>query len=59
MSSRLHERDQPVRFVIRDRAAKFTDAFDAVFQSEGARILRTPIRTPVANPFAERWVGTV
>jgi hypothetical protein len=46
-----------VRFVIRDRDSKFTDAFDAVFQSDGARIVRTPIRAPAANSFAEDGWG--
>jgi putative transposase len=41
------------------RDAKFTDAFDAIFASEGIRILRTPVRAPRANAVAERWVGTV
>jgi putative transposase len=59
LTARMQDRHSPVRLVIRDRDAKFTDAFDAVFRSEGARILRTPIQAPVANSFAERWVGTV
>ena len=32
---------------------------DAVFASEGIRILRTPVRAPRANGIAERWIGTV
>jgi hypothetical protein len=55
----LHDREQPVRFVIRDRDSKFAYAFDTVFQSDGARIVRTPIGAPAANSFAEGWVGSV
>lgn len=48
-----------IRFVIRDGAGQFIGAFDEVFRSNGATIIRTPPYTPVANAYAERWVGTV
>jgi len=48
-----------VRFVIRDGAGQFLAGFDDVFRADGATIIRTPPYTPVANSYAERWVGTV
>jgi transposase InsO family protein len=55
----LGERAATFTFLIRDRDTKFTGVFDAVFASEGIRILRTPVRAPRANAIAERWIGTV
>jgi transposase InsO family protein len=55
----LTERPRPVRSLIHDRDAKFSAAFDEVFRSEGARVIRTPIQAPNANAHAERWVRTV
>jgi putative transposase len=47
------------RFLIRDRDAKFTRAFDDVWRSTGVQIIWTPVRAPNANAVAERWIGTV
>jgi putative transposase len=55
----LAERAEPVRFLIRDHDRRFTSSFDAVFESQGARIIRTPIQVPEANGIAERFVRTV
>jgi putative transposase len=55
----LGERNPPCRFLIRDRDKKYIEAFDTVLRSEGIKVIRTPVRAPNANAYAERWVRTV
>jgi putative transposase len=55
----IDDRVGQFRFLLRDRDAKFTVAFDVVFAGEGLSVLRTPVRAPRANAYAEQWVGTV
>ena len=47
------------RFLLHDRDAKFSKAFDDVFQSVGIEPLKLPPRSPNLNAFAERWVRSV
>ena len=51
--------DHPYRFVIHDRDAIFSAAADSALRDFGVRALRTPVRTPTANAFSERVIGTI
>ena len=54
----LEDEGRAVRFLVRDRDAKFVGPFDEVMRSAGARVIKTPVRSPRANAFAERFVRT-
>ena len=55
----LGERANRFRFLIRDRAGQFTEAFDAVLSGAGIEVVKIPPRSPRVNAYAERWVQTV
>jgi putative transposase len=55
----LGERADRFKFLIRDRDGKFTKTFDEVFAGDGVRIIKSPVRSPRANSYAERYVGTL
>jgi putative transposase len=54
----LEEAGIRAKFVLHDRDASFTQAFDAVFQSVGTRVIRSAVQAPRMNSIMERWIGS-
>jgi hypothetical protein len=51
-------RRRRVKFVLHDRDAGFTAAFDAVFRAAGAGVVRSAVQAPRMNSVMERWIGS-
>ena len=51
--------DEGYRFVIHDRDCIYSNGLDASLQSLGLTVLKTPYKSPQANAFCERLIGTV
>jgi transposase InsO family protein len=51
--------DSQYRFVLHDRDAIFAPSVDSALGSMHLRVLKTPVRTPQANAFCERVIGSV
>src|SRR5215813_6674037 len=51
--------EHPYRFVIHDRDSIFSKALDQGVTDLGVRVLRTPVRAPLANAVCERLGGSL
>jgi len=54
----LEDAERGVKFILHDRDASFTAAFDTVFQAAGARVVRSAVQAPRMNSVMERWIGS-
>jgi putative transposase len=54
----LGDRAASFRYLVRDQAGQFSQAFDAVLADSGIEAARIPPRSPRANAYAERFVLT-
>jgi putative transposase len=55
----LDVRVDSLRFLIRDRDAKYTESFDAAFAADDIEALRTAPQAPRMNAQCERVIGTL
>jgi transposase InsO family protein len=51
--------EEPHRFLIHDRDSIYSDCVDRTIAAMGLTILKTPVRSPQANAFCERLIGTI
>jgi putative transposase len=54
----LEDAGTRAKFVLHDRDASFTAAFDEIFRAAGVRIVRSAVQAPRMNSIMERWIGS-
>ncbi|MGW7419073.1 integrase core domain-containing protein [Streptomyces sp. NPDC054813] len=59
LADQLDMRMESLRFVLRDRDAKYDPSFDAVFEAEDMEVLLSASRAPRMNAHCKRVIGTV
>jgi putative transposase len=47
------------QYLIHDRDCVFSVKVDAALKGFGLRVLKTPVRSPMANAYCERVIGTI
>ena len=55
----LAEEGLTMQYLVHDRDTKFTETFDALVRAADATIVKTPFQSPIANAFAESWIGSM
>jgi hypothetical protein len=55
----LEDASAQAKFLIRDRDARFTDAFDAGLNDAGLEVVKSGVRTPGMNSIMDRLMGSV
>ena len=55
----LADQATTIKFLLRDRDSRFTEAFDAVFTADDIQILTSPPGAPRANAICERMIRTL
>ncbi|QNN25170.1 transposase [Planctomycetales bacterium ZRK34] len=48
-----------LRYLLHDRDTKFTEAFDELFREGDGGVVKSPYQSPMANSFAESWIGSL
>jgi putative transposase len=51
--------DHAYQFLIHDRDSIFSESLDQAVRDCGLRVLKTPVRSPTANSYCERLIGTI
>jgi len=59
LSMWLEDEGLDIKYLLHDRDTKFTERFDAFFDRDDGRVVYSPFKAPIANSFAESWIGSL
>ncbi|USX56213.1 transposase [Lentzea sp. HUAS12] len=59
LTADLGTRMESLSFLLRDRDGKYGEAFDAIFEAEELRVIKSAPQAPRMNAHCERIIGTI